>query len=258
MLNWAAEAQDQIYAQAQAIEASMNGQFCTVYRLMQRTSVSVLKQPVLNAFPSQFALATRAQIESLTFDLKVFVGTCDFTMLQFGDILVDNCSGDRYCFAQRRLLKEALFARVERTATITRPNSEINDDPPGSTEPQETGWVWSQTSTQGQSDYAGRTAATDAILSLQTGTYSFGTGTPAQVPVGLQPIARVSDVTGKDFAENLGRTRFLLYIPPLPGVELQRLDRVDLGDMSCQIAMIYNSQAGFFGSICVVSEDAPE
>lgn len=246
---------DQIIATGNGIAASIEGQQYQVRRLTPRTNGSILdSKPIGTVFAKITRSTSKALFENQTFDSLIYEAEVDWRSLLLGDVLTEigpKSDGASYVYAQHRITNEAFWARAEHVATISRPNAEIVDDP--ATE-LESGWTFSQT-TPGNDDYAGRTDATDAVLSLTNGKYSFGGGIPARIPVGITPIARVSDSTGKDFAENVARTRFIMYVPPLPGVELQRIDRIDCGDASYDVVMAFTNTVGLVGSACVIEQD---
>ena len=246
---------DSIEAYANGIAAAIDGQTYQVRRITPRTSGSVLdSKPIGSVYAKITRSTSKALFENQTFDALIYEAEVDWRPLVLGDVLTEvgqKSDGASYVYAQHRITNQAFWARAEHVATISRPNAEIVDDPAVELE---SGWQWSQ-STPGNDDYAGRTDATDAVLSLTNGVYSFGSGTAAKVPVGITPIARVSDSTGKDFAENAARTRFIMYVPPLPGIELQRIDRIDCGDVSYDVVMAFTNTVGLVGSACVIEQD---
>ena len=224
------------------VPASVLGQFCTVYRISANTSGDVqASTPLLENFPAYFKRTTDKKIiESATFDLPVFRGLCDSTLLAFGDLVVDNVTGDRFIFAQRRSLGPAIFLKVEHTALIRRPTygQQTLSQSPGVSE---------------YLGYGGRTQGSDQGLALRNGTFAFGFQ-PTPVPIGLQPINRVSDSNTPQLGQQLATARFMMYVPPWPGIDIQRLDRFDLGSTSYQAMLVYESDVAVNGTVIIAEQ----
>lgn len=259
---------DRILSYGGGVEAGITGQRYDVRRLTERSNGSILTQaPVIPSFPVVLERTTSKKIiEDEPFSLVIFDGDCDYSKLQLGDVLSGSGldpfgSASSFVYAQHRPTREALFVRTESVATITRPNAEAATDPiatPGAV-PAAPGWTYGDYTppSAGPNTYAGRDPATDLTLLLIAGQYSFGNGTPAQVPIGIAPVSRVGTSGGTQFAENLSQTRFYGYLPPMPGVTLQRLDRIDVParGTSYVVSMTYADSVGLVGTVCVLEQD---
>jgi len=237
-----ADIDDVVRSVGGGVPASILGEYCTVYRIASNSSGDVLLiPPYLKNFPAYFKRITdKKVIESAIFDLPVFKALCDSTLLAFGDLVVDNATADRYIFAQRRSLGPPLFVKVEHIAHITRPTygEQVINEPVGASE---------------YLGYSGRTEASDASLALTNGVYAFGSpATP--IPVGLQPINRVMDSNTPQLGQQMPTARFMMYLPPWPGIALQRLDRFNLGDTSYQAMLAYESNLAMHGTVAIVEQ----
>jgi len=257
---------DRILSYGGGVEAGITGQRYDVRRLTQRSNGSILTQaPVIPSFPVVLERTTSKKIiEDEPFSLVIFEGDCDYSKLQLGDVLSGSGldpfgSASSFVYAQHRPTREALFVRTESVATITRPNAEAATDPASNTTPVTSSVTFGDYTPPGAgpNTYAGRDPATDLTLSLIAGQFSFGNGPAAQVPIGIAPVSRVGTSGGAQFAENLSQTRFYGYIPPLPGVMLQRLDRIDVParGASCVVSMTYANSVGLVGTVCVLEQD---
>lgn len=257
---------DAMMARQHGVRAAYRGLLLDVRRLSPASNVSVLSgRPVLSQFPIIMERVTSKDvIEDEPFSLVIFEGDCDWTRLQFGDVLSGSGldpfgSASSFVYAQHRLTREAIFVRTESVATITRPNAEAATDPASSTTPVTPSVTFGDYTPPGAgpNTYAGRDPATDLTLLLIAGQFSFGNGPAAQVPIGIAPVSRVGTSGGTQFAENLSQTRFYGYVPPLPGVTLQRLDRIDVParGTSYVVQMTYANSVGLVGTVCVLEQD---
>lgn len=237
------------------LAASIVGQTYSLYRMNHNTMGSVISPNSLiyPKFPMYFrGKAAKVHIENTTFDLQIFEAQCDGTKLRVGDILVENGYGSDhgiYCVGQLRPLHPNMIVRVENTSTIEKPHPDA-----GASEDQPTsGAVWVDQT------YGGLRPGGRYELTLQGGLYSMkvqGAGTLASVPVGLQPVNRVGEGHKPILPTTFPVTKFLCYIPPLPGYAVNELDVIKAmnGD-SYSVSMIYSSEpAGLHGTIAVVEK----
>lgn len=238
--------------------ASVIGQTCDVRRLDGTTSISVSNNaPVLRHFPFIPRRAKKQHIENTAFDLLVFESTCDGTFLQIGDLCTQTGylnDGSRFTVAQLRPTQKNLWVRTEANVSISRPIPQA-----GAAAQQPSGGAVAT------SGYAGIWKAEDEQLQLSFGLYTFTTmpGTPAQVACGLQPLNRVRDASsgfspgaGPQVPTSLYREHFLAYLPLLPGVQLNELDRIHFG-MADAYEIIFpftTEQTGFAGYILLVEK----
>ena len=223
--------------------AQVLGQSYAQYRLTNATNNSVVSGTPVNAnFLARIAKAKKQSIENQVFDLQVFSATCDNTTLQFGDILVESgyeSDGGQYAVAQKRPTRETLLVRVERNASITRPNplgGAFTDQPASGSAPAR--------------NYVGPTKSSELVLTLTNGSYSFQpSGTFAAVPFGLQPQNRMRNGHKPDFPTQVPEVHFLGYLPYLPGVQIVENDVIN-SDSSDRyvVGMVYQSDdVGFQG-----------
>ena len=257
---------DSMMARQRGVRAAYRGLPYDVRRLSSASNVSVLSgRPLLAQLPVIMERVTSKDvIEDEPFSLVIFEGDCDWTKLQLGDVLSEYgtnalLDGATFVYAQHRPTREAIFVRTESVATITRPNAEAATDPASNTTPVTPSVTFGDYTPPGAgpNTYAGRDPATDLTLSLIAGQFSFGNGPAAQVPIGIAPVSRVGTSGGTQFAENLSQTRFYGYFPPLPGVTLQRLDRIDVParGTSYVVQMTYANSVGLVGTVCVLEQD---
>lgn len=239
------------------------GQTFAQRRLMPNSTGSIFIQaPITTQFPVMLTRAKKVDVEDEIFTLIALTATCDNRQLQLGDLLTETGYGAEltsYVYAQRRPMKPTIWMRTESVATITRPNAEAATDPASNTTPVTPSVTFGDYTPPGvgPNTYAGRDPATDLTLSLIAGQYSFGNGPAAQVPIGIAPVSRVGTSGGTQFAENLSQTRFYGYLPPMPGVTLQRLDRIDVParGTSYVVQMTYANSVGLVGTVCVLEQD---
>jgi hypothetical protein len=259
--------------QVQGVAAAILGQTYNVLRLGNNASGSIFDEdPIATNFPLSPLKASKKSIENDTFNLLVFIGTCDNRTLQLGDLLVEtgfeaeagNAWGgssawggagaewgggtaDVFAFAQRRPMHESLFVRCESQISITRPQ------PHGGQSGQQpvSGWVDAP-------GHMGIDKAREWPLVLTDGSYDFVPPStpnviPAAVPAGLTQLQRLSDARDPDIPVTLYRERFMAYIPLLPGVQLTELDRINFpNEDRYQLASLYTSeQTGLAGYILI-------
>jgi hypothetical protein len=223
------------------------GQSYDVYRLGTSTNSIFDSDPILTGFtmiPSK--TTTKKIIENETFVIQVYVGTCDDTNLELGDILVENGfeseTGNVFAFAQRRPKRQSLFVRCESSISITRPQ------PHGGQSGQQP--ALRAVPAPG---YIGIDKASEWPLVLNSGVYSFATGdvTPAAVPAGIVQLPRIQDASDPKIPVALYRERFVIYVPLLSGTQLQELDRFNFpnSDRYEGASLLTTEQAGLNGYI---------
>jgi hypothetical protein len=226
--------------------ASVLGQTYNVFR--NPTNTTNLPSPNINgsltSSPPVLALyqayvsrtTSKKLLENTVFDILVYEAKCDNRQLVIQDVLVQSGyenDGSVFTYAQRRPVPPyaSLFVRTESTCTITRPypiSGQAAQQPTAG--PREVkGW-------------GGVTKQGEQFLTLVDGAYSFVGADdinpvtdlpylPATIYCGLQPSAKISDTPKASAAgaipTTLYRERFGIYIPDLPGVVLNELDRVN-------------------------------
>ena len=237
--------------------ARIIGQSYSVYRMNPNTSGSVISPnslvyPTFSMYFKNHQRASKVHVENTVFDLMIFEGMCDGTKLQVGDFLVENgyeSDAGVYCVGQLRPMSQNILVRVESPSTLEKPHPDA-----GASEDQPTsGFVYVQ------GKYGGVRPAGRFELTLQGGLYSMqaqGEGILASVPIGLQPINRVSDSHKPPIPMTFPRTKFLCYIPPLPGYIINELDVVKMSQAdSYQVSMMYSSaDCGLQGFICTLEK----
>jgi hypothetical protein len=239
---------DQAISLGVGAAASVVGQPYNVYRLSNASSGSIFDgSPLFTNFSMSVSKAGKSAIENDSFNLQVFIGACDDRELDLGDVLVEQNyeseTGDVFVFAQRRPMGYRLFVRCEAQVSITRPL------PHGGQSAQQP--VSGSVAAPG---YIGVDKASENVLVLNDGLYSFEpTGTLAAVPAGLTQLNRIRDAKDPKIPVTLYREHFVLYVPLLPGVQLQELDRFNFPNSDrYQIASLYTTeQSGFGGWIAI-------
>ncbi len=193
--------------------ASVIGQTYDAFRLKETTNESIISgAPIYSQFPAKIQRTTkRFAIENNSFELLVYEFTCDKRKLELGDTLVETgygSDGGIYVFAEERPLKPNLFVRAESMVSITRPSPYG-----GQAEQQPTsGAIY-------QPKYGGAPKATEKILTLTDGLYSFeASGTYAAVPSGLQPRTSVKGLHKIEMPTQVPQTEFANFLPLLPGI----------------------------------------
>lgn len=222
--------------------------------------------PVLANYQAYVERTTSKKlIENAAFDILIYDVTCDNRQLVLQDLLVQTGyenDGSVFVMAFRRPVPPyvTLWVRTESTCTITRPYPIAGQAAQQPTSgPRETkGW-------------GGVTKQGEQFLTLVNGAYSFVSATdinpktnlpylPATVYCGLQATAKISD-TAKSSAAGaiptaIYRERFAIYIPDLPGVVLNELDRVNgPNNDRFEIMLYHNTDAvGLTGYVTVAEK----
>lgn len=210
--------------------AQVLGQPCNVYRNRKGITNNSLmaKSPFYSNFPIRFRRITQKfAIEDQIFDMLCFVGLCDNLKLKLGDLIQETGykadAANIYTFVQARPTRESLFIRCESCSFITRPypTAGAAEQLPAVGPKVIPGW-------------GGFQKATEQILVLVNGRYGFksdpGGLPPAVVQVGIQQTTHLRDAHDPDFPTRAFRERFMLYIPPTPGEELNELDIINAGN----------------------------
>ena len=247
---------NRVVQQGRGVAASVLGQTYSVYRINSSTVGSVISSNslVYPSFQMYFKKASKTHLENTMFDLQTFEATCDGTKLRVGDILKENgyeSDGGIYCVGQLRPMKTNILIRVESPSAIEKPHPDAgaSEDQPNS------GFVYIP------DKFGGIRLAGRYELTLQGGLYSIqkqGLGTPASIPIGLQPINRVGEGHKPNLPTTVPVTKFLCYIPPTPGYAPNELDVIKgLSMESYSISMVYTSEGvGVQGTICVLTKMA--
>lgn len=210
--------------------AGVLGQTYDLYRLTGTTNNGIISgTPLYSQYQASIRKTNdRKALENTVFEIQVFEALCDNRSLSLGDILVENPayyggSGSAYAVAQKRPRRETILVRCESNVSITRPN------PQGGQAGQQpaSGNVFMSPDTQ----YGGIWKQTESLLTLSGGLYSFAaTGQLASVPFGLQPQNRARSAHKPDFPTQVPETRFVGYLPLLPGVQIVENDIVNMSN----------------------------
>jgi len=246
---------DDAIQQAQGAIGAVVGQTYDVFRMTNTTSGSILNGPALyTGFPLSPAKAQKKHIENTTFDLQVFVGTCDNRDLEIGDVLVETgyeaLENNIFIFAQRRPMGVSLFVRGEVKGFISRPNTgagSSSQQTPGSGVVVDDAW-------------GGTYKGIEEYLTLTNGVYTFQSppdaSTGATLPIGLQPLNRVRDGTIPKVPTIQYRTHHLAFVPMLNGEQLNEQDRINASSSDrYEIMEVYASaDAGLDGGYILIVE----
>lgn len=231
--------------------ASVLGQTYNVYRLLPTTSVSVLAQnPLYANWPARIRRTTDVKaIEDQIFKLLVFRATFNSLNFLVGDVMQETGYKAQaegvYVFVQSRPTRESLWMRAESNCTISRPTPTAGQ----AAQLPASGALIAR-------GYGGYVKDTEWPLTLTNGRYAFTDipgMSPATIPVGIQQELRVADSREPKFPVTAYRERFLIFIPPTPGEEINEMDRVNAGNGDrYQIASILQTASvGVSGWICI-------
>lgn len=243
-------------AQGRGAAAAVLGQSFDVRRLDGTTNSSVSSNdPVLTGLPARIRRTTsKVMVENATFDLLVYNATVDERQLQLQDLLTETgpapyTDGGHFYFVQHRVTRETLWIRAESNCTITRPwpPSGRMDQQPNAGAREVKGW-------------GGPTKSGEQVLTLTNGMYAFGNADdamPATVYCGLQPMNKIGDTSKSSAAGQiptaLYRERFCIYVPDLPGVVLNELDRINGPNNDRFEVMLYHNtdEIGLTGYVAI-------
>lgn len=242
---------DRVIQRGRGVAASLLGQTYNVYRLTGSTDNSVISgTPALTNFPARIRKAPKLALENNTFDLETFAFTCDNTWLDKQDVLVEqgyeNDAGI-WVFAQERPTRETVCVRAETLCFISRPYTAA-------------GAVAQQPSsgTSVSTSWGGTHKGIEKYLTLTGGIYSFSetASAGASVPCGIQPLNRVRDGSKPKVPTVQYRTHHLIYVPLLPGEQLNEQDRINASASDRYEVMEVHStdMTGLSGYICIAEK----
>lgn len=234
--------------------AEVLGQTYDVRRLDDKTNGSISNnQPIFKNFPARLRRTTqKVAIENEIFSLLCFVALCDNSKIelmdQFREVGYGAMDQGIYVLAQKRPTRETLWMRAEWNCAITRPH------PDGGRSDQQPTTGWSSID-----GYGGIPKAHEEVLTLTNGLYAFSNDTalsPASVSCALQPLNRIRDGSSLGTPTDFYREHFLVFVPDLPGEQLNELDRINFPNSDrYEIAVIYTSDlTGLAGNILVVEK----
>lgn len=247
--------------------AGVYGESYNVYRVTTQSGSYLDGPPVISDFAVSPVTAKKTSIENESFRLQIFDGTCDNTKLKLGDILVethvfDDRQPDKIVFAQRRPFKgRSLFVRTEANITITRPQPLGGQS--GQQPMAEPGTAAAVIKAPG---YIGLTKQNENGLLLSNGGYFFTNNAQfnepqinsplsglAGVPAALLQLNRIRDATLPKIPTALFREHFVIWLPPLNGVQIQELDRLNFPNSDrYETASVYTSDmTGLIGYVCI-------
>lgn len=238
--------------------ASVYGQTYDVRRLNIATNGSVSSNPpIIRNFEASLTRAKKIAVENEIFSLLCFDAECDNTRLQLMDELTETgyeaMPQGVYIVAQMRPMRSTLLMRADMTCTVSRPTPTAGL---ASAMPEPGTWI--EQTGQGSVD-----KSNEQILTLVDGLYAFANppvDTPATVQCQLQPLNRIRDGKILGVPAELYREHFLIYVPELPGEQLDELDRFNFPNSGSTTdrygAMsIYSSeQTGLSGYIIIAEK----
>ncbi len=246
---------DRIIGYGGGVAAGITGQRYDVRRLTQRSNGSILTQPpVISSFPVVLERTTSKKvIEDEPFSLVIFEGDCDWTRLQFGDVLSEYgtnalLDGAAFVYVQHRPTREALFVRTESVATITRP---VDAPARAAASALPTANAGPYIVSDEEADVEEGPTADGDVLTLTAGTYAFqpAGSTPAQVPIGIEPTSRTGQSREDAQPTSSDATRFVGYTPALP---IQERDEIAVGSKRYLVLEATTRYSGFFGTIMLL------
>jgi hypothetical protein len=249
---------DNAIQQGLGVVGAVVGQPMNVFRLSGATNGCIISgEPTLANFPANIRRITqKVAIEGEIFSLICMVSNCNNLPLQLQDVMVEYGyeaqTGGIYVFSQHRPMAETLWMRAESLVQITRPT-------PPAGNPQ-------QQPTEGTSfidAYGGTMNASDEVLTLTGGMYSFesespsGSVSPASIPCQLAQINRVQKDRALGTPTDQPAQRYLIYCPDLPGEQLQELDRIKFPNAdSYQVDSVYPGITGMTGYFIIAMKRA--
>jgi len=197
--------------------ASYLGQIYNVYRLNPRSTGTVIspQSQVYDSLPCYMRLANspHAQEQSKVYEM-IYEGKFDASKVLIGDIFVEKgfrSDGGMFVLAQYRPLEPYMFVRCEIAGTILREASKTTGPEP----------------VLGATSYQGVSKKYEWPCVLSAGSYSFAqTGTPAQIPIGIQMYKRIGKASGIEIPTATRLEEVYCYVPNLKGVQLQASDTI--------------------------------
>ena len=233
--------------------AKVIGNTYDVYRLNFGSTGSIVapNNIAIHNFRARFTLKPPPQlIESEPVYNMWYTSMLDTRRLKIMDVLVetgptavvdtpDTGGGRIYTFVGQTTLRAPVFARTEVLGALTRPNDASSVDQP----------VLGETVEQATNKF------NEWLYILNNGLYSVaGSGTPAAIPMGLQPHRRTGppQEMAKEWPTATSRGIFFIFIPLLPGVFVQPGDMVsDHVGNRYQIEMVHVTTTGLQGYQCI-------
>jgi hypothetical protein len=233
--------------------ASVLGQTYNLWRLSDKSNGSVISgKPLFANVPLYLEKTSKSIVENQIFDLIAYEGVIDNRRLQKQDIFVETgyeTDFGTYIFAQRRPVPpyKSIFMRAETYCFITRPYTAA-----GAVAQQPPSGVLVQPA------YGGTTKGIEKYLTLNDGLYTFSEEAVAgaSIPCGIQPLNRVRDGSIPNVATKQYRTHHLVYVPLIPGEQLNEQDRINASASDRYEIMEVHStdETGLSGYICIVEK----
>lgn len=215
---------DGVIQEGRGVAAAVLGQTYNVYRLSDTSTGSILSgDPLYQSFPARIRkLPSRHKaIEGVIFELVAFESACNNLVLEIGDFLVEEgygSTGSAYVVAEKRPTRETVLMRCETNCAIMHPYSLAGTQ----AEQPTSGIVWND-------DYGGPEQLYDQNIVLQNGLYATDptyTMSPATIPCGLAPLNRIRDSKELGLPTEIPSTRFVMYVPLLPGYQISQNDKI--------------------------------
>jgi len=201
--------------------AKVIGNQYDVYRLNNASTGSIIQtsNKVISSFNARFSfMPPKTLLEQTELYNQWYTAMVDTRQLKMGDMLVevgpsltDTPDGRIFCLVDVTSMRAPIFARCEVLGALTRPNDDSIVDQP----------------LQGEVDYQGQTKFTEWISVLTNGFYDMqGTGSPAVIPMGLQPHIRMGPGQEIKYPTSTPRGVYYGWCPLLPGLQIQPGDMV--------------------------------
>src|SRR5579872_1386114 len=191
------------------------GQIYNVYRLNARSTGTVISRQsqVYDSLPCYMRKSTKSgDVEQSKVYEMIYEGKFDASKVNIGDIFVEQgfrSDGGMFVLAQYRPLEPYWFVRCEIAGSILREASQTVGAEPA----------------QGLTSYQGVSKKYEWPCVLNNGLYSFQqSGTPAQVPIGIQMYKRIGQKSGVDIPTATRLEEVYCYVPNLRGIAIQASD----------------------------------
>lgn len=184
------------------------------------TSIVDPLNKVLTNFPIRMVKNAMQQlVEQEPIYKLVYQGMCDTRQLKIGDVFIevgpimtDVPDGRMFYLADVQPILPAMFVRAEISGSASRPHDASQTDEP----------------------LLGRGRAAQAVSKGQEWLYILdnslydvqAVGTPATIPMGIQPYNRVGPAQEMKFPTGTRRGVHYLYLPLLPGLQIEPGDYV--------------------------------
>ncbi len=241
---------DTMIARQKGTAAAYKGQRYAVRRLSPRSNVSVLAQaPVIAAFPMiPSRVTSKNLLEDEIFTLLAYQGDCDYTQLQFGDVLSETKpGGDTLVYAQHRTTREAIFMRCESVMTVTRPVDASARAAAALTSPNVGPYIVPDE----DADVEDSPTADGDVLTLANGVYAYqpAGATSAQIPVGIEPTNRTGQSRQDAQPTSSDASRFIAFAPVVPIMER---DELQIGARRFLVLEATTRTIGLVGTIMIL------